>query len=62
MSYKIYSVYITAMNMFTFPLDNVLRPAYSPHQVRVRVPFGFIHTQTAADELHVAALTKETTT
>jgi len=62
MSYKIGSVNITAVNMFAFPLDTFLRPAYSPRQVRVRVPSRFIHTQTAADELHVAALAKETTT
>jgi hypothetical protein len=62
MSYKIGSVNITGMNMFGFPLDKLLVAAYSAQQVRVRVPFRFIHTQTAADELHVAALAKETTT
>jgi hypothetical protein len=62
MSYKIGGVYITHMNMFGFPLDKLLVATYSVGQVRVRVPPGFIHTLTAADELHVAALPKETTT
>jgi hypothetical protein len=65
MSYKIGNVYITTTNMFAFPffpLDSLLADVYSPRQVRVRIPFRFIHTQAAADELHVAALPKETTT
>ena len=50
------------MHMFSFPLDKLLVSTYSPHQVRVRVLSLFIHTLTAADELHVAALPKDTTT
>ncbi len=50
------------MHMFGFPLDKLLIATYSVRQVRVRVLSHFIHTQTAADELHVAALAKEPTT
>jgi hypothetical protein len=47
MSYKIGNVTLHEMNMSGFPLDKLPVAAYSPQQVRVRVPFRFIHTQTS---------------
>ena len=62
MSYKIEYGMMSSVNMFRYALDTPFPQLLFSPQVRVRVLSRFIHTQTAADELHVAALAKEPTT
>jgi len=53
---------MSSVNMFRYALDTPFPQMLFSPQVRVRVLSRFIHTQTAANELHVAALPKEPTT
>ena len=53
---------MSSVNMFGYSLDIPFPQLLFSPQVRVRLLSRFIHTQTAADELHVAALAKEPTT